>query len=291
MKPFDWKFCILFLIILLGGYCHPFLLRAQDLSPPDRRNMKRAIKLFEKDRFEEAYDKLSNLYFVSTNNILLNGYLGECCYKLGRYSEAKRYFENSRHSAKLELEMMEPSSPQVGEYIRKREAYALRIQECEKKLDNIEKVLPVKTKADPSPLNSNIKNNIVEDKIQIDNLEKTITDDNQNLHFMAFEINPICYNRFQIHKHKVGQSWAIPSEKELRILLQLLINHDLFNTSFLVEQFSDFPESNSFLTRDTQFPDQIGKFICLKVIEGKILIVHKEPNQAAILLLRKEKEH
>ena len=172
-----------------------------------------------------------------------------------------------------------------------RESFALRIQECEKKLDNIENILPVKTKADPSILNSIIKNHIVNDRIQIDNLKETISDNNQNLQFMAFEKNPICYNRYQIYKHTVDQSWAIPSEKELRVLLQTLINRDLFTKTFLVIHSSGSPESKPFLTRDTQVIDETKKFICLKVIEGKIFIEHKEDIQAAILILRKEMEY
>ena len=289
MTSFRWKSWIAMLIILVSGYSQPILVHAQvnELSQADKRIFRKSVRLMKKKHHQEAYDNFGSVYRNTPDILELKMKYAECCFYLGKYEEALRYLGEADNLISGYIPLATPSK--INKYRRMQETIASWIEHCKGIALREEKPVQVTPETVIIPATDRLEKQLTGNQISIDNERETITDRNQQLQFKALHKNPTSLTNYYIHRQ--DSTWSVPSEKELRILLQTLISQGLYNKTFLVQYSSGFAEIVPFLTADSQFKQGTEKYNCLKVEQGVISGIEKENIDAVIVILRKEMNH
>jgi len=279
------------LIILINGYSYPILVHAQlnELSQADKRIFRKSVRLMKKTHYQEAYDNLGSVYNNTPDVLELQMKFAECCFYMGKYEEALRYFREADNS--IGISIAYSPAPKIKKYQRKQDTVASWIEHCKGIASREEKEKPLLSTPETViiPSTDKLERQLTNNQIIIDNERETITDKNQQLQFKAFQDNPISFTRYQIHRE--DSTWSVPSEIELRILLQTLISQGLYDKTFLVQYSSGFAEIVPFLTADFQLKYGMKIYNCLKVEQGVISGIIKENIDTVIVILRKEMNH
>ena len=292
MNPYHRRSCIFLIATLIMGFNYPvsMIAQEQDLSKNDRRMLKKSIRLIKKDQYQEAYNNLYEIYLINPSHIKLTRHLGECCFYLNQPENAIRFFNESVHLIDINYGMSESPSKKNAKYQKMKEIINSRIADCQKIIDESENPLPVRPTITTVPATQILLDNQVSgDQIMVDNEMETIEDLNQNLIFKSNRSNPISLFRYNLHAS--DSTWVIPSEKELRILLQTLISQGLLAKTFLTNYSTDTTYILPYLTADFKFEKGTEMYTCLKVVEGEIFEVKKENIEAVIVLLKRNLQH
>jgi len=284
--------------------------KSNDLLPVEKPDLNHAIKLFKEGKYDLSNTELLKLYETSPDSPEVLFYLGECNFFQNNLENAIKYY---RHCQDVFVKQS-GSGHNLGKYASMQKKVEARLENCsmlikesgEKEVgDNSPSPVevdatppPAQTVSSPEPEPKNEDRNteplevvpvspsanIESDLLDYNGDQNTFTEKQAGVIYKLYSENPTTLSRYNLKEGEKG--WEIPTEKELRAFLNIVIQSNQKVKTPYSDLFISDEDEISFVSSEFISEEGIQKYKCLYIRNNVIKSVLKEDIEQVSILLK-----